>query len=207
MRYTKKQIEEIDRCRNDIVYFANNYVKVIRPDTGISPVTLNDFQVEVIEKYETENTFFLPSKRQSGKTTVAAIILLHQSLFQVSKMSVVFANRKNDSDFVLDLIAEMYRRLPSFLTVSRLTSRTPRVLHFDNSCSVISAGSDPNCLRGLSSTTIYIDESDFVANLDAIVEMIHNCGFHVRSGSKLFATSTLSEKHNLSRYRRLGIEK
>lgn len=191
MEYTNEQIKEISRCSEDIEYFANTYVKMSTP-YGVDSVKLNDFQRKVIEKYSKEKVFFIPSGRLEGKTTVAAIILLHQALFHDSRVSVVFARTKSNSNDIIELIAEIYDRLPEFLSFIKLTTRDKSKLEFDNMCSIISAGPDPNYGRGRAISTIYIDESDFVSNLKDIINTLYPCMSSL-SYSKLFAlTSTFT---------------
>lgn len=191
MKYTEEQIKEISRCSEDIEYFANTYVKMSTA-YGVVSVKLNDFQRKVIEKYSKEKVFFIPAGRMEGKTTVAAIILLHQALFQDSRVSVIFARTKSNSNYIIELITEIYDRLPNFLSFIKLTTRNKSKLEFDNMCSIISAGSDLNYGRGRAISTIYIDESDFVSNLKDIINTLYPCMSSL-SYSKLFAlTSTFT---------------
>lgn len=172
MNYSEEQLKEIIRCRDNIEYFADTYIKY-SSYSGIVQVKLNDFQRKVIANFNEKKIFFEPGERMSGKTTVAAIILLHQALFHEYRVSMIFARTKSNSSLIVDLIYEMYERLPDFLCISKISTRNRSKLDFDNMCSIISAGSDPNCARGRAISTIYIDESEWIDSLDEILTMIY----------------------------------
>ena len=51
IQFTQEQIEEYLKCKEDPVYFAKNYIKIISLDEGIVPFKMWDFQEELIEKF------------------------------------------------------------------------------------------------------------------------------------------------------------
>ena len=56
IQFTKEQIQEYLKCKEDPVYFAMNYIKIISLDEGIVPFNMWDFQQELIESFH-ENRF------------------------------------------------------------------------------------------------------------------------------------------------------
>ena len=48
INFTKEQIQEYLKCKEDPVYFAKNYIKIISLDEGIVPFKMWDFQEELI---------------------------------------------------------------------------------------------------------------------------------------------------------------
>ena len=44
IEFTQEQIEEFIRCKDDPVYFAQNYVKIVTLDKGLQPFRTYDFQ-------------------------------------------------------------------------------------------------------------------------------------------------------------------
>lgn len=64
---TKEQQDEIIRCRNDIIYFTENYVKIATNDDGIQNFILHEYQKEWIRTCA-DNRFVMGKwSRQSGK--------------------------------------------------------------------------------------------------------------------------------------------
>ena len=190
MTLNNDQYNELKMCENSILYFANKYIK-ISDNISVKQITLNDFQRDVIEKYEGSNSFFLSGERMVGKTTVAAIILLHEALFNSKNSSAIFAPKQVMSDYTLELIAEMYERLPNFLTISKIVSRNKNRLQFDNDSCILSAGPQPQLLTGIDVSTVYIDESEFMSDdlnrviADSIVKLT------TKQSSKLFILSSI----------------
>ena len=68
IQFTKKQIEEYLLCKEDPVYFARNYVKIISLDEGIVPFNMWDFQEELIEKFHEHILNIAKLPRQTGKS-------------------------------------------------------------------------------------------------------------------------------------------
>ncbi len=163
MTLNNDQYNELKMCENNILYFANKYIK-ISDSVSAKQINLNDFQRSVIEKFEGSNSFFLSSERMSGKTTIAAIILLHTALFKSKNTSAIFAPKQVMSDYMLELIVEMYERLPNFLTISKITTKNKQKLKFDNGSIILSAGPQPQALITFDISTVYIDESEFISD-------------------------------------------
>ena len=184
------QYNELKMCENSILYFANRYIK-ISDSVSVKQINLNDFQRDVIEKFEGSKSFFLSSERMTGKTTVAAIILLHNSLFNINNNSAIFAPKQVVSDYMLELIVEMYERLPNFLTISKIVSKNKQKLEFDNGSCILSAGSQPHLLTRLDVSTMYIDESEFIS--DDLNKLIADMVIKLtaKPSSKLFILSSI----------------
>lgn len=188
MKYTDHEINEIIKCRDDISYFADNYIKIMNPTLGITQLKLNKFQHDAIQKYNTERIFFMPTGRQEGKTTIASVILLHQSIFGNSDTSIIFAWDKSSSNDILAIIKCMYELLPDYLKIAKIVSNTKGKLDFDNLCSIISAGKDVNYSRGRSISNIYVDESEYIDNIQEIIKGVQPI---YNKQAKFFAFSSL----------------
>lgn len=68
--YTEEEIQELTKCANDIFYFANNYGYCLQGSKGYQPLTLRDYQEEMLDSY-TKNRFNITlSCRQIGKCLI-----------------------------------------------------------------------------------------------------------------------------------------
>ena len=195
-----EQASELLKCYNDIKYFADTYVQLSTP-TGKIQCNLTDFQCEVIARFTSDRMFFLSSERMEGKTTIAAIILLHQALFTEYRVSLVFARKQSMSNDILEMIAKMYDLLPGFLKHTKMTTRNKSKITFDNLCSIISAGSNVNYGRGRAISTIYIDESEWFDNLGDVLTGLYPCMAGVPY-SRVFA---LSSTRTGDKFRSIGV--
>ena len=81
--YTSEEIEELTKSANDVIYFATNYGYCLHGSQGYKPITLRDYQEEMLHSYSENRFTCCMSSRQVGKTVVAALFLLHEAVYQV----------------------------------------------------------------------------------------------------------------------------
>ncbi len=87
------EMNEYLKCKMSVHYFAQKYCQIKREDGTIGPMTLRDYQKDIIDLY-TQNRFsILMASRQTGKTVSAAIVLLHFVLFNNDKGVMIVANK------------------------------------------------------------------------------------------------------------------
>lgn len=63
---TPEELSEWFKCKDDIIYFANKYCKLMTP-TGIRNVEMRDYQEEYLRHLENNRLSIFLSCRQSGK--------------------------------------------------------------------------------------------------------------------------------------------
>lgn len=63
---TKEEVEEWIRCKNDILYFANTYCKLMTPE-GVKNITLRDYQQNYLRHLENNRLSIYLACRQCGK--------------------------------------------------------------------------------------------------------------------------------------------
>lgn len=191
---TPEMIEYYKRCVADIEYFAEKYIKVRHTELGLVPLKLNDFQRQAIKDYNEKNVFSKFAYRMEGKTTIAAVILLHQAIFSEYRVSLIMGPKLHSSNEALDLIYEMHQNLPEHIQ-AKIVTRNKTKLDFGNMCSIISGGSNTNIGRGRTLSNIYIDESEFMPSLDEVFTSLYPC-ISVSNKGKLFAfTSTRTSEY------------
>ena len=66
--YTKEQVEELAKCANDILYFCNNYMKIVNVDEGLMNFQTYSFQDNIIHSVQKNRFTICKMPRQSGKT-------------------------------------------------------------------------------------------------------------------------------------------
>lgn len=64
--YTDMELDEIKKCRKDIVYFADNYCHVMTDD-GVRNIILRDYQKEVLKALQKNRFNIYLAARQVGK--------------------------------------------------------------------------------------------------------------------------------------------
>ena len=77
IEFTQEQIEEYIKCREDPVYFAQNYVQIVTLDHGLQPFKTYDFQEKLIKNFHNHRFNICKMPRQTGKSTTCVSYLLH----------------------------------------------------------------------------------------------------------------------------------
>lgn len=99
LSYTPDQIQEYIRCKNDIIYFIKNYVKIISLDHGLVPFELYPYQENLITAFNDNRFIISLQARQSGKClspqTTIMVRNKHTGLEEEITIGSFFNNQKN----------------------------------------------------------------------------------------------------------------
>lgn len=108
-------VEEITKCRKDIVYFIENYCRIIHPTDGLVLFKMFDFQKQIVAE-TLENRFIVVLKgRQLGVTTLYAAIAAHLAIFHNAKRILIIANKGENATNFIDCVKVIIEGLPQFL--------------------------------------------------------------------------------------------
>ncbi len=92
--YTDWELDEIKKCASDVVYFANNYCKVMTDD-GIRQIELRDYQVQILRQYQTHRKNVFVSPRQSGKCLLPTTKIILPNNKKVSILGLIKNKKRN----------------------------------------------------------------------------------------------------------------
>lgn len=163
--FTKEQIREYIRCRDDVIYFLNNYFQIVTIDKGKQIIELWDYQEEIINLiHQNRNTIVL-SARQISKTTTVCGYILHYILFNSSKNIAILANKVKTAQKSLRLIKQSYENIPLWMQQGVL-SWNVNSIELENGCMVMTSSSTGDSIRGETVNFLYVDECAFVDNFD-----------------------------------------
>ena len=163
IQFTKEQVEEYIRCREDPVYFALNYVKIVSVDEGLIPFRMYDFQKELVNKFH-ENRFNIAKlPRQTGKSTVVVSYLLHYALFNDSANIGILANKASTARDLLGRLQTAYENLPKWLQQGVIVWNKGS-MELENGSKIMAASTSASAVRGMSFNIIFLDEFAFVPN-------------------------------------------
>ena len=155
--YTPEEIQEVTKCAQDIIYFANNYCYCMQGGKGYQPLTLRDYQEDMLRNYSKNRFNITLSARQSGKTVTAAVFLLHSSIFNYDKNIGIAANKQATAIEIMDKIKEILDRLPFFLKPGVKTNNQA-MMEFDNGCRMIAQATTKRSFIGHTIHILYLDE-------------------------------------------------
>ncbi|NBW57415.1 terminase [bacterium] len=161
--WTKKEIEEYIKCKEDPVYFALNYVKIVSVDEGLIPFKMYDFQKELVKKFHDNRFNIAKLPRQTGKSTVVVSYLLHYALFNDSSNIGILANKASTARDLLGRLQTAYENLPKWLQQG-VIAWNKGSMELENGSKIMAASTSASAVRGMSFNIIFLDEFAFVPN-------------------------------------------
>ena len=154
--YTEWELEEMRKCAENVVYFANKYCKVMTDD-GIQKINLRDYQVQILDQYQTHRKNIFVSPRQSGKTITSSIFLLWYLLFNFEKNAMIMANIGDTAAELMDKIKVIMKGLPFFLKPGLIVYNV-MTMKFDNGCRIMAKTTTKSSSIGYTIHMLYMDE-------------------------------------------------
>jgi len=161
--FTKEQVQEFIKCREDPVYFTKNYVKIVNVDEGLVPFKMWDFQEELIEKFHKNRFNIAKLPRQTGKSTTVVSYLLHFILFNDNVNVGILANKASTSRDLLGRLCTAYENLPKWLQQGVVVWNKGNI-ELENGSKILAASTSASAVRGMSFNIIFLDEFAFVPN-------------------------------------------
>jgi hypothetical protein len=67
IEYDTKMISEYAQSANSVIYFAENFYRIIHAKTGAQLIKLRDYQKKLLSAFESNTKVIVLSSRQSGK--------------------------------------------------------------------------------------------------------------------------------------------
>jgi hypothetical protein len=190
VNYTAFELEEYEKCSNDVCYFARNYVMIISLDHGLVPFKLYDYQEKYL-RHLCEHRFSVTlACRQSGKSITSVVYLLWYACFHADKTIVVLANKGATAREMLWRITLALENLPFFLQPG-CNELNKGSIEFANNSKIVAASTTSSSVRGISANVIFLDEFAFIENDEKFYTSTYPV---ISSGkdTKVIITSTLN---------------
>lgn len=89
-----ERLREIKRCREDIIYFCENYYRIQSLDEGLHIVKLYDVQRDLLNFMKDENRAVVVASRQSGKSSSYCMYVLWLTCFFPDKRVMMLAQKE-----------------------------------------------------------------------------------------------------------------
>lgn len=161
--FTQDQVLEYARCQDDIIYFIENYCKIITLDDGLQPFKMFEFQKKFIKTLEDNRFVMGMMPRQQSKTTCVAAYILHYVLFNEGVTVAILANKASAAREVMSRIQLMYEELPSWLQLG-IGEWNKGSIELENKSVIFTAATSASSVRGKSCNLVYIDEAGILAS-------------------------------------------
>lgn len=186
IEYTPEQIEEVVKCAEDPIYFAENYFTIINPLRGKETIKLYEFQKKMLKAYvDTPNdktSVIINIPRQMGKTTLTTVYLLWYVLFNKDKTVAVIANKLDIAVEIVSRVKLAYESLPLWIQPGlKDDGWAQKKLLLGNGSKLAAATTSSSSISGLSPNIVFIDEFAKIDN--NLLEIFWTATYPTISGS------------------------
>jgi hypothetical protein len=163
IEFSEEQIVEFVKCKEDPVYFANNYIKIVSLDEGLTQFNPYNFQEKLIERFHKHRFNICKMPRQTGKSTTVVSYLLHYLIFNDSVNIGILANKAATARELLSRLATAYENLPKWMQQG-VISWNRGSIELENGSKILAASTSASAVRGMSFNILFLDEFAFVPN-------------------------------------------
>ena len=163
IEFTEENIREFMKCKEDPVYFANNYIKIVSLDEGLTQFHPYHFQEKLINNFHNNRFNICKMPRQTGKSTTVVSYLLHYAVFNDSVNIGILANKAATARELLGRLQTAYENLPKWMQQG-IVAWNKGSLELENGSKILAASTSASAVRGMSFNILFLDEFAFVPN-------------------------------------------
>jgi hypothetical protein len=163
IEFTQEQIIEFVKCKDDPVYFAHNYIKIVSLDEGLTQFHPYSFQEKLINNFHKNRFNICKMPRQTGKSTTVVSYLLHYLIFNDSVNIGILANKAATARELLGRLATAYENLPKWMQQGIIAWNRGNI-ELENGSKILAASTSASAVRGMSFNILFLDEFAFVPN-------------------------------------------
>jgi hypothetical protein len=190
----QKQLEEIEKCATDPVYFINEYVKIFTPSEA-TPVNfkLYDYQEAIINNFYNNRFNIIKAPRQSSKTLCGLLQLLHFVIFNSGKTVVIKSSNNSSTLALLERFKSLYDSVPDFLKPGDVINNSDTI-SFKNG-SRARAVTQNSLLRFSCIDAVFLDEMAYMPKnvVDDFFNVVYPC---LTETTKINISSTIRVEKN-----------
>ena len=163
IEFSEENIIEFMKCKEDPVYFAEHYVKIVSLDEGLTQFLPYHFQETLIKRFHEHRFNICKMPRQTGKSTTVVSYLLHYAVFNDSVNIGILANKAATARELLGRLQTAYENLPNWMQQG-IISWNKGSLELENGSKILAASTSASAVRGMSFNILFLDEFAFVPN-------------------------------------------
>jgi len=154
-------VEDIEKCRKNILFFAENFFYITNLDRGKIKIELHTFQKKILRALRDNRFVVLLASRQIGKTTLMTIYALWNACFFEDQRILIVANKEQTAINIFKRVRTAYEKLPNYLKPGVVEyGKTSMTLANGSSIGISTTSSDAgrgdscNCVAGETMITL-----------------------------------------------------
>lgn len=159
--FTAAMVDELRRCKEDIIYFAENFFYIVATDRGKEKIQLYEAQKRILRKFVAERNVIVCSSRQIGKSTMLTVFSLWMICFNDDYRAAIVANKETTAINIFKRIRLAYEQLPNYIKPGvKDYGKTGMTL--GNDSSIVVSTTTATSIRGESLNCVLLDEAAFI---------------------------------------------
>jgi len=198
--FTQEQVLEFYACRNDPIYFAEKYVKIVSLDEGLTSFKPYHFQKKLIKNFHESRFNICKMPRQTGKSTTCVAYLLHYVVFNDSVNVGILANKAATARELLGRLQTAYENLPKWMQQG-IIAWNRGSLELENGSKILAASTSASAVRGMSFNILFLDEFAFVPN--HIADQFFSSVYPTITSGKSTKVIIVSTPHGMNHFYRM----
>jgi hypothetical protein len=163
IEFTEENVIEFLKCKEDPVYFARKYIKIVSLDEGLVPFDMYPFQEKLIQNFHDNRFNICKMPRQTGKSTTCVSYLLHYAIFNDNVNIAILANKASTARDLLGRLQLAYENLPKWMQQG-IIAWNKGSLELENGSKISANSTSSSAVRGGSYNVIFLDEFAFIPN-------------------------------------------
>ena len=163
IQFTEENVKEFLKCKDDPVYFARKYIKIVNVDEGLVGFDMWPFQEKLIKRFHANRFNICMMPRQTGKSTTSVSYLLHYAIFNDNINIGILANKAATARDLLGRLQIAYENLPKWMQQG-IVAWNKGSMDLDNGSKIMAASTSAAAVRGMTFNIIFLDEFAFVPN-------------------------------------------
>ena len=163
IQFTEENVIEFLKCKEDPVYFARKYIKIVSLDEGLVPFDMYPFQEKLIQNFHENRFNICKMPRQTGKSTTCVSYLLHYAVFNDNVNIAILANKASTARDLLGRLQLAYENLPNWMQQG-IIAWNKGSLELENGSKISANSTSSSAVRGGSYNVIFLDEFAFIPN-------------------------------------------
>ena len=159
--FTPDMIDELRKCKDDIIYFAENFFYIVSLDRGKEKIQLYEAQKRVLRSFVRERNVIVCSSRQIGKSTMLTVFSLWMVCFTEDYRAAIVANKETTAINIFKRIRLAYEQLPNYIKPGvKDYGKTGMTL--GNDSSILVSTTTATSIRGDSLNCVLLDEAAYI---------------------------------------------
>lgn len=154
--YTPKMMEDMEKCRKDIVYFAEHFF-YINGINGKEHIKLFDKQKKILRTIQNNKKILLITSRQWGKSTLMTIVAVWTALFFPDQTIVIVANKQSTATEIFNRVRLAFLEMDNWIK-GGVEEFNKTFFTLSNGSRILTSATSPDAIRGLTIDVLLLDE-------------------------------------------------